>query len=56
MSRYATMRADRADQFQSTTYGKVLSGSRIDMVPSVLLVEIEDQPSPAIPWRADRNL
>jgi hypothetical protein len=42
------MRADRADQFQSTTYGKVLSGSRFDMVPSVPLGGDEDRPSPAI--------
>jgi hypothetical protein len=41
------MRADRADQFRSTTYGKVLSGSRFDMVPSVPLGGYEDRPSPA---------
>jgi hypothetical protein len=42
------MRADRADQFRSTAYGKVLSGSRFDMVPSVPLGGYEDRPSPAI--------
>jgi hypothetical protein len=42
------MRADRADQFRSMTYGKVLSRSRFDMVPSVPLGGYEDRPSPAI--------
>jgi hypothetical protein len=37
------MRADRADQLQSTTYGKVLSGSRFDMFPLFLSVENEDR-------------
>jgi hypothetical protein len=37
------MRADRADQFRSTTYGKVLSGSRFDIVPSVPLGGDEDR-------------
>jgi len=42
------MRANLADQFRSTAYGKVLSGSRFDMVPSVPLGGYEDRPAPAI--------
>jgi hypothetical protein len=51
------MRADRADQFRSTAYGKVLSGSRFDIVPSVPLDGGEDRRlAGEQDGRADRNL